>query len=85
MTDIKCDTCKHNRSWTDDIIVDGRIADQYEEWGCAKEDELDEHELNLVFEGYSCRLYEHDNNLDDPCYACPGSPEHCDKCNIKEE
>lgn len=78
---MQCDTCKHNRTTTEDIIVDNRIADQYVECGCAKKDEIDE----LVLAGHDCPLYEYDDDRDDPCYACPGSPDYCDKCKIGKD
>lgn len=85
MTEIKCDTCRHNRTTVEDIIVDNRVADEYEEWGCAREDDLTEDELNVVFAGGECPFYEYDKNLDDPCYGCPGAPDYCDKCNGREK
>ena len=53
-----CDRCKHNRSYTDDIIVDGRVADRYEEWGCTHEDDLTENELELLDTAKTCRFFE---------------------------
>ena len=73
-----CDDCKYNRSSIEDIKVDGRTAAQYEEWACVKEDELTDDQFNIVYTGGDCPFYEHDENLDDPCYGCPGSPDYCD-------
>lgn len=66
-----CSTCKHFSVFYDDIVVDGRTAACYEEWECAKEDELTEDELNDAFDNKNgCRLYEYNTDMDDPCYWC---------------
>lgn len=82
---MKCDDCKHNRTTIEDIKVDGWTAAQFEEWGCVHEDELSEEELDILWNKGECRFYEHDENLDDPCYGCPGYDDYCDKCNGRGE
>ena len=78
---MKCDDCKHNRTSVEDIKVDGWTAAQYVEWGCVHEDEMSEDDLNVLWNEDKCPFYEHDENLDDPCYACPGAPDYCENCN----
>ena len=84
---MRCDKCKHNRSGIEDIKVDGWTVAQYEDWGCAKESEMTQEQLDAACEtdGDVCPFYEYDKDLDDPCYACPGSPDYCDRCKNKEQ
>ena len=50
-----CSQCRWNRSGIEDIVVDGRTAAQYEDWGCAKEGEFTEDDEPI---GINCRFFE---------------------------
>jgi len=54
MTD-QCSLCRHNRSGIVDIIVDGRTADQWEDWACEMEDEFTDEDEPI---GVNCRFFE---------------------------
>ena len=50
MTD-QCGDCRFNRSSIENIIVDGRIADQFYDWGCAKESEFTDADVEAINAG----------------------------------
>ena len=80
-----CDDCVHNRCGTEDIKVDGWTVAQYDEWGCEVEGKLTVELLENIDTATECPYYEHDKDLDDPCYGCPGSPDYCDKCPRRDK
>ena len=53
----QCDECRHNRSDFASVVVDGRIADQWLEFACVKEDEVTE-ETDLLIEQNRCPFFE---------------------------
>ena len=80
-----CDDCIHNRTGSQRIIVDNKTADEWEEWGCEVEGKLTSELMENIDKAKECPYYEHDSDLDDPCYGCPGSPDYCDECTNKEQ
>ena len=53
----QCGMCRHNRSGLVSIRVDGRTADEYEDWACAREDEFTEGIEEQIEQG-KCPLFE---------------------------
>ena len=55
--DEDCMNCVHYRGGYQRIVVDGRTADAWEEWGCEKERELTDDDWACIDQGV-CRFYQ---------------------------